>query len=347
MTNDQQPRERVHLVGSLLRALSMLVILGFGIWGALALFYQFPAALWLRVIAAALWAVLSLAALLIYIRRRSRLIVLAYPAMMAALLFWWDGIPASNSRDWADETARTTAAVVNGSEVTLANVRNFDWRTATDYTPRWETRTYDLDKLSSVDLILPEEALPAIAHPLISFGFEDGAYVTFSNEIRGEKNESASELGGLFKQYEAAIVAADERDSIRLRTNIQGQIVRLYRINMPKPAMRSLFMAYVDEANNLTQTPRFYNTLTTDYTGVTTELVSRIAPEVPLDYRLWFSATLPASIAELNGFTPGFTPDQLREGGAITARAQAADASLDFSQQIRAEVPGIPPLIQP
>ncbi|KQS84748.1 MULTISPECIES: DUF4105 domain-containing protein [unclassified Rhizobium] len=347
MTNDQQPRERVHLLGSLLRALSMLVILGFGIWGALALFYQFPAALWLRAIAAALWAVLSLAALLIYIRRRSRVIVLAYPAMMAALLFWWDGIPASNSRDWADEAARTTAAVVNGSEVTLANVRNFDWRTATDYTPRWETRTYDLDKLTSIDLILPEAALPAIAHPLISFGFENATYVTFSKEIRRDKNESASELGGLFKQYEAAIIAVDERDSIRLRTKIQGQTVRLYRINMPKPAMRSLFMAYVDEVNSLTETPRFYNTLTTDHTGITTELVSRIAPDVPFDYRLWIASTLPAAIADLNGLMPGFTLNELRDGGAISGRAQAADTAPDFSSRIRDGLPGIAPLIRP
>lgn len=347
MTNDQQPRERVHLFGSLLRLLSMLVIFGFGAWGALALFYQFPSAPWLRVVAAALWTVLSLAAFLIYIRRRSRLIVLIYPAMLAALLFWWDSIPASNSRDWADETERTTAAVVNGPEVTLANVRNFDWRTVTDYTPRWENRTYNLQKLISVDLILADAPLPAIAHPLISFGFEDGSFVTFSNEIRREKDESVSEIGGLFKQYEAAIIAADERDSIRLRTNIRGENVRLYRINIPKPAMRSLFMAYVDEANSLSETPRFYNTLMTDYTDITTEVVSRIVPEVPLDYRLWFSATLAASIVDLNGFMPGFTLDELRNGGAITARAQAADTSPDFSRRIRADIPGIPPLIRP
>ncbi|WP_438752544.1 Lnb N-terminal periplasmic domain-containing protein [Pararhizobium sp. O133] len=346
MTTDQPPRERVHLLGSLLRVLSMLVILGFGIWGGLALFYQFPAVVWLRATAAALWAVLSLVALIVYIRRRSRLIVLIYPAMLAALLFWWDNIPASSSRDWAEEVARTTAAVVNGPEVTLANVRNFDWRTATDYTPRWENRTYDLEKLTSVDLILPNEAIPAIAHPLISFGFDDGTYVTFSNEIRWEKNESVSEIGTLFKQYEAIVIAADERDSIRLRTNIRGQTVRLYRINMPKPAMRSLFMTYIEQANSVTETPRFYNTLTTDYTDITTELVSRIVTDAPLDYRLWFSATLPASIADLNGLMPGFTLDELRNGGTISGRAQAVNTAPGFSSRIRAGVPGIAPLIR-
>lgn len=347
MTTDQPPRARIHVLGSLLRALSMLVMLGFGIWGALALFHQFPGAPLMRAVAAAAWTVLSLAALFVYIRRRSRLVVLIYPALLAALLFWWESIPASNSRDWADEAARTTAGVVNGQEVTLANVRNFDWRTATDYTPRWENRTYHLDRLASLDLILPEAAIPAIAHPLISFGFEDGSYVTFSTAIRRERTEDVSGIGALFKQYEATVIAADERDSIRLLTQIHGQDVRLYRINMPKPAMRALFMAYVEKANSLTETPRFYNTLTTDYTDITTELVSRIVPDVSLDYRLLFSATLPSYLSEVNGLMSGFTADELRDSGTISTKAQAADAAPDFSQQIRAGVPGIAPLIQP
>lgn len=346
MTTDPQPRARIHFFGSLLRVLSMLVILGFAAWGAAALFYRFPSSIWLRVAAAALWAILSLTALFVYASRRSRLVVLVYPAMIAALLFWWDGIPASNNRDWADEAGRMTAGVVNGPEVTLANVRNFDWRTATEYTVAWENRTYGLEKLASVDLILPDEAIPTIASPLISFGFEDGTFVTFSEEIRRKKNESVSKIGGLFKEYETSIIAADERDSVRLRTNIRNQDVRLYRINMPNPAMRALFMAYVDQANNLVETPRFYNTLTTNYATVS-DIVSRIMPDLPPDYRLLFSTTLPASIADVNGFMPGFTRDELRQGGAISARARAADAAPDFSRQIRLGVPGIAPLIQP
>jgi hypothetical protein len=346
MTIDEQPGTRFHLFGSLLRALSALVILGFAAWGTLAIFYQFPGSVWLRAAAAALWTLLSLTALFVYVSRRSRLVVLVYPAMIAALLFWWDGILASNNRDWTDEAGRMTAGVINGPEVTLANVRNFDWRTASDYTARWENRTYDLDTLASVDLILPNQAVPGIVSPLISFGFEDGTFVTFSNEIRREKNESASQIGGVFKEFETSIIAADERDSVRLLTNIRRQDVTLYRINMAKPATRALFMAYVDQANSLVETPHFYNTLTTNYTMVS-DMVSGIVPDLPLDYRLLFSGTLPDAIAEMNGFMPGFTLEQLRQGGAISARAQAADAAPDFSRQIRVGVPGIAPLIQP
>jgi hypothetical protein len=41
---------------------------------------------------------------------------------------------------------------INGDLIAIHSVRNFDYRTETDFTPRWETRTCDLSKLDSVDL---------------------------------------------------------------------------------------------------------------------------------------------------------------------------------------------------
>jgi len=343
----QQERPRFHLLGALLRAVSTLAILGFAAWGAVALLYQAPGPSPVRLTAAALWVVVSLAVLFAYLRWRSRLAALIYPVMIAALLFWWGSMPASNNRVWADEVGQMTAGVVNGPEVTLANVRNFDWRTSTDYTVRWENRTYDLDKIASVDLLLSYWSSPAIAHTLVSFGFEDGNFVTFSVEIRKEKHESFSEIGGFFKEFETSVIAADERDIVRVRTNIRKEDVYLYRVNMRKPAMRSLFMAYVDEANGLVETPRFYNTITANCTTIVFAMVSRIVPGLPIDYRLLFSGYLPAYIVGVNGFAPGFTLEQLRAGGAISAGAQAADTAPDFSRRIREGVPGIAPLTQP
>ena len=62
---------------------------------------------------------------------------------------------------------------------------------------------------------------------------------------------------------------------------------------------------------------------------------------------LLFSGYLPAYIVDVNGFMPGFTLEQLREGGAISARAQAADTAPDYSRRIREGVPGITSLPQP
>ncbi len=341
-------RRRFHVLGIIIRVLSALAILGFAVWGAMALFYQAPGPAAVKILLAALWAILSLIALYAYLRWHSRIAALLYPLMMAALLFWWNAIPASNNRDWADEVAHIVAGVVNGPEVTLANVRNFDWRSPTDYTVRWENRTYDLDKLASADLLLSYWSGPAIAHTLVSFGFDDGQFVTFSVEIRKERTESFSEIGGFFKQFEMSVIAADERDIVRVRTNIRKEDVYLYRLNIPKPAMRSLFLSYVDTANSLAETPQYYNTVTANCTTIVFAMINQIVSgALPLDYRLILSGYLPSYIIGVNGFTPGFTLEQLQSGGAISARAQAAGDAPDFSRRIREGVPGISPLTQP
>ena len=41
-------------------------------------------------------------------------------------------------------------AAINGDMITIHNVRNFNYRTETDFDARWETRTYNLSKLDSV-----------------------------------------------------------------------------------------------------------------------------------------------------------------------------------------------------
>ncbi|MBR7512910.1 DUF4105 domain-containing protein, partial [Mycobacterium tuberculosis] len=89
-----------------------------------------------------------------------------------------------------------------GNHVTLANVRNVEWRSQTDYTPRWEVRSYDLENLASVDVFLSYWSSPAIAHTLVSFGFNNGDQVVFSAEIRKKRHEQFSEIGGFFKQFE-------------------------------------------------------------------------------------------------------------------------------------------------
>jgi hypothetical protein len=233
-----------------------------------------------------------------------------------------------------------TSGRVEGNRVVLRNVRNFDWRSTTDYTQRWETRAYDLDHLQSVDMILSYWTVQAIAHVLISFGFDDGNQVVFSVEIRPEKNESYSSIGGFFKEFELSILAADERDVIRVRTNVRGEDDYLYRIRMPTADMRSLFLAYVAQANSLLNAPRFYNTVTVNCTTLVYHMMRRIDGNLPLDYRLLFSGYLPSYIYKLGGLDTRYTLEQLRSFGRITERARGADRST-FSADIRRGVPQV------
>jgi len=107
--------------------------------------------------------------------------------------------------------------------VTIHGVRNFDYRTETDFTSRWEDRAYDLSNLTSVDLVAVYWAGKAIAHIMLSFGFGGREYVTISIETRKERGESYSALAGFFKQYEQVSIVGDERDLLRDRRRGRGK----------------------------------------------------------------------------------------------------------------------------
>jgi hypothetical protein len=180
---------------------------------------------------------------------------------------------------------------------------------------------------------------PAIAHMLVSFGFDAADYLAFSVEIRPEKGESFSEIGGFFNQFELSIVAADERDVIRVRTNVRGEDDYLYRVNMSTSAMRSLFVAYIDEANGLVSRPRFYNTVTANCTTLVYHMMKRIVGYLPWNFRLLLTGYLPEYVYRIGALAPHYSFEELRARGRITGRAQAADRSESFSADIRRDVP--------
>jgi len=330
----------------------MLVIIAMGLattvlvlgalWGALALWYQVPGGVAGKGLAIALWVAVGAAALGMLWMHRPGLAMLGFALAFAILLLWWQRIEPSNVRTWADDVAQMTSGEVSGSRVILRNVRNFDWRTNTDYTQRWETRTYDLEQLTSVDLITSYWSGPAIAHVLVSFGFADGQHVVFSVEIRRRQSDGFSEVGGFFKEFELSVIAADERDVIRVRASVRGEDDYLYRIRMPLAAKRALFLAYVGEADRLIVAPRFYNTLTANCTTLVYHMMRNIIGHLPLDYRLVLSGYLPAYVYKVGGLDTRYPLRELRRLGRITDRAKAADRSEDFSADIRVGIPELP-----
>jgi hypothetical protein len=320
--------------------LATLIVGSSAIWGACALWFQVQGGQALKTLSVLLWAGFSLTLMIALWQGRTAAGLVTFTAAFGALLIWWQRIAPSNDRIWADDVAQMTTGTVDGNRVTLRNVRNFDWRSNTDYTQRWETRHYDLDRLNSVDMIMSYWTGPAIAHMLISFGFDDGEHVVFSVEIRRERIESFSEIGGFFKEFELSVIAADERDVIRVRTNVRGEDSYLYRLRMPVSAMRSLFLGYIDEANTLVRTPRFYNTITVNCTTLVYQMMQRIVGYLPLSYRLIFSGYLPEYVYRVGGLDQRYSIEELRALGRVSERAKESDRSEAFSADIRRGIPG-------
>lgn len=320
-----------------------LVCLAIGVWGGFALWFHFPGNLAARIAAVLVWCVPTIWAIRAGFGPKRRWHSLAvFGALFVLMLVWWTTIVPQQDRQWAEDVAQPLRAHIQGDRLVIDNVRNFHWRAEDDFDVRWEPRTYDLSQVQSVDLLLSYWMGPAIAHTLVSFGFADGQQLVFSLEIRKEKGEQFSALGGFFRKFEAVLVAADERDIVQVRSNVRGEDVYLYRLHGLSPEkLRELLGAYVASAQQLEQAPRFYNSLTSNCTTVVYELMRRIVPGLPLDYRLLLSGYLAEYAADVGGLTPGVPFERLQQLGRITQRARDAGDVVDFSSRIRAGVPGI------
>ncbi len=144
-------------------------------WGTLALWYKAPPRL--RIAGVVLWPVFAVACIGALWCGHLETGAAVFAVAHGLLLIWWRNLRPSNDREWADDVAQTVGGKIDGSVVTLDKVRNFEWRSNSDYTPRWRTREYDLARLGSLDMIVSYWDRPSIAHVLMSFGFSGDEYV--------------------------------------------------------------------------------------------------------------------------------------------------------------------------
>ncbi|PMR72602.1 DUF4105 domain-containing protein [Billgrantia endophytica] len=309
-------------------------------WGTAALWYRLGLASPWRQLVVGLWGVLILGLVTLALQGFRGAALAGQSLALLVLLTWWFRLTPTHDRPWADDVNYLATGEVTGSRLTLHHVRDFDWRTRDDATVRWETRSYDLDRLDSVDMIVSSWGRPGVAHVMVSFGFGGEDFVVFSVEVRRLRGERFSEIGGFFRQYELAIVATDERDAVRLRSNVRGEQVSLFRIAMPRQSMRSLLLAYVEEANQLAKAPRFYNTITANCTTLVFAMVRGIGAGLPLDYRLLVTGRLPSYAFKVGGLWPGYSLAELEIQGRIDQQARDAHDVPGFSRRIRQGVPG-------
>jgi uncharacterized protein DUF4105 len=316
-------------------ALLALVVAGMAAWCAGALYYSRRGGSTTGAVLAIVFVVGTAAAFLVLPRRR--LTLLGFLATFALVVAWWVPLSASNDRNWLPEVAVTPWASQNGDLVTVHGVRNFDYRTETDFTPRWEDRTYDLRALDSGDLIAVYWAGKAIAHIMVSFGFGGRDYLAVSIETRKARGQAYSTIAGFFKQYELVYVAADERDVIRVRTTFRQpqEDVYVYRLQGPRENLRRVFLDYMKTMNDMHDHPRFYNTLTTNCT-TTVLMHSHVNPESPpWSWKVLLSGYLPQYVYELGKMGHALPFAELERQAWVNERAHAADNDPAFSQLIR------------
>jgi hypothetical protein len=313
------------------------IVVASAAWGALALWIDGPNSLALAGTMAGGFALICILLAALVRPFLKGLVAALLPVVAVAV--WWASIPPSNTCDWPPEVARTARADFHGSSVTIQNVRNFKYRSETDYDQRWERRTYDLERIRGVDLFLSFWGPTQIAHTIVSWEFDDGQHLAISIETRKEKGESYSALRGFFRQYELYYVVADERDLVGLRANYRGEQVYLYRIRMSASQTRALLVNYLNEVNRLADHPRWYNALTQNCTTTIRGHAQNAGAGGRLDWRLLANGHVDQLLYERGQINTDLPFADLRARSNITKKAKVASDSPVFSERIRQGLP--------
>ena len=329
-------------IASVARWLGCLLVAAVGVialaWATLAVYYSnLPP--WCRPAASAIF-IAGQFVILLLVKPRSRKF-LACGLLWAAVLVWWLLIPPSNNRDWQRDLALLPGAERHGNQLTVHNIRNCDYRSETAFDVRYYDRTFDLDRLRSVDLFLVRWGSPHIAHTMFSFGFEGDQYLCISIETRKEKGEAYSTVKGFFKQYELTYVVADERDLVKLRTNYRGEQVHLYRLQTDMQTARAVLMDYFATINSLRDRPEWYNALTSNCTTNIRGHTRPYAGNKPWNWRLLLNGHLDELIYERGAVDRSLPLADLNARSLINQRASAAGDAADFSRRIREGLPGM------
>ncbi len=243
----------------------------------------------------------------------------------------------TNNANWALDQQILPSAEVKGSLVTVHNVRDFTYRSETDYTTHYYDKTYDSKKIKTVDYIVePFSNFGGAAHTFLTFGFDDNSHVSISIEIRKKKGQVFSPYKSLFKQYEIMYVVADENDAIKLRTNYRHDLVYMYPMRIDKEHSEKLFLSMIRRVNSLKDKPEFYNLLTNTCTTNIVSHVNEIAPkEIPWSYKVLLPGYSDTFAYDLGVIDTNLSFEETRAKFLINEKALKYGNDADFSEKIR------------
>ena len=269
---------------------------------------------------------------------RRHVVLAAITVAVAVVAVKWVSIQPRNDRDWKMVHSVLPRADFNGDRVHVRDIRNFSYQSADSFTAAYYDETFDLTKISSLWFLIsifdPNRRGPA--HTFLSFGFDDGKFVSVSVEARQERGESYSALSGLFKRFEIIYVIGDEKDLVGTRAIKRTDHVYLYPIRTSRERMRALFVDVLEAANSLHERPLFYNTLTNNCTNRIQDHVNRLATKkIPSSWRTILPGYTDEVAYKLGLIDTKLDLDQAKKRFWINDKAKRYRDHPDFSKLIR------------
>lgn len=246
----------------------------------------------------------------------------------------------SNDRDWSPDLQILPEILFSptGESVTIRHIRNFIYRSVTDYTPGYYDRTFDLADVTSVWFMVEPFSL-VVAHTLVSFGLKDGTFVTISVEVRKRRGESFS-LSKVFffiRRYEIVYVIGDEQDLIKLRSNYRQDQVYLYQAEATPEQAQALLKDMLIRAQETQICPEFYNPFTNT---CLTNIISHVNTLDPKRVPWWRYEIVLAAYSDRLAYHLGLLDRslpfrELKRRAYINERAHRFADDSDFSKRIR------------
>jgi hypothetical protein len=327
------------------RGFGLLLWCLLGLWTALAVYFTVPLSPWLT-------AIPALGIGILYITTfRERILVdgqprfhwrelrrtLAALAVTAVVAVWYFGfVRPDPNQHWIPKHARMPHVEIEGDKVHVKNVRNFTWRTRTDFDPIYDDRVYDVSLLDSVYFaISPIFQLEEVAHVWLCFGFSDGQHVAVSVEARLPQGGSFRFLGSMFRQFQLIYVIGDERDVVGLRGAVWQNEVRVYPARATKEAMRALFLDIMERAHSLEEHPEFYNLFTNNCLNNLTHQIRRLGRPMPSEFRLILTGFSDRLAFEYGFLDTDLPFEKAREIYRVDQWMQNTELDESFSQRLR------------
>lgn len=322
----------------LVAALGSLVGFLLVVWASLALYFSSLPWAWPRVALALAFLAFGIWSLWVARTPRARL---AFAGLFLAVVASHLSIRPSHEREWRPEVAVMPRAIIDGDRVRLTGFRNFEYRSRDDFDVRYEEREVSLSHLIAVDFFVSFWMPGPVGHTFVSFIFDDAPPVSISIETRLEVGESFSPVPSLFRQFELIYVVGDERDVVGVRASHRNEEVYLYRIQTAPEDARRLFRVYLDRINELADQPEFYHLLTNSCTINIVRYANAAGRVGRFELRHLLNGLVDQYLYGSGRLVTTWPLDELRRRSRITEAARAADSAPDFSERIRASLPGM------
>lgn len=261
-------------------------------------------------------------------------------SLLVGLVLFVFLVQPSHDREWELGQEKLPTFRVQGDVLKVENYRNFIWTDKFVANPLYETRQFNLAKLTDLDVFISHfDDFEGLAHIFLSFGFSGGERLVVSLESRRETDETFSPFLGMLRQYEMMYVVGSEADIVGVRTSYRNERVYRYSTVATPEQSRHLLLLLAEDINHVAAQPKFYNTLTHNCTN---ELTRRVEAVADVKFPLTWKTLLPGYFDQVL-----YDMNLIQKSGSF-AETKAArlinNAAVDprggrFTQELRGAVP--------